>query len=67
MNPTPKPQSKVTCGECHHFKRDTEGISRCRDTGEYFMGECLKGLRPDTEIKQFANKPRICKFYISKP
>lgn len=53
----------VTCGACRWFQRDTQGRSFSLETGEYFMGVCAKGLKPDTEIKQFANKPRECKSY----
>lgn len=53
----------VTCGACRWFQRDTQGRSFNIETGEYYMGVCAKGLRPDTEIKQFANKPRECKSY----
>ena len=60
---TPK---KVFCSDCRHFRRDTEGPSYRRDTGDFFMGDCLKGLHPDTIKKQFADKPRICKLYSTK-
>lgn len=53
----------VYCSDCRNFRRDTEGISFRNDTGEYFMGECLVGLHPDTPKKQFADKPRVCKSY----
>lgn len=56
-------QQRVYCGECKQFKRDTEGPSRSIETGEYFMGVCLKGLRPDGMRKVFANKPRECEGY----
>jgi len=55
---------KIYCSECAHFKRDTEGISRSRITGEYFIGICLCGLHPDTMRKQFADKPRDCSSYM---
>jgi hypothetical protein len=55
----------VYCGECRHFQRDTEGRSFSNETGEYFMGVCAKGLHPDTAIKQFANKKRVCNEYKS--
>ena len=29
-------------------------------THVYFMGTCALGLTPDTPIKQFADKPRVC-------
>lgn len=51
---------KVFCGECRHFQRDTEGRNRRNDTGEYFMGICLKGIVTDGLRKQFADKPRVC-------
>lgn len=51
---------KVRCADCQHFKRDTEGQSRSVLTGEYFMGICTKGLHPDSPIKQFADKLRVC-------
>jgi hypothetical protein len=50
----------VRCSDCVHFRRDTEGISRSVTTGEYFMGVCKAGLHPDSPIKQFANKYRLC-------
>lgn len=56
----PPPPKRVTCGECRHFVRDTSGISRSNDTGEYFMGFCTQDLHPDNCLKVFANKPRIC-------
>jgi len=62
----PKAEAKVVwvyCSDCRNFRRDTEGISHRIDTGEYFMGECLVGLHPDTPKKQFADKPRVCKSY----
>lgn len=55
----PKP-AKVYCSDCSHFVRDTEGISRNIETGEYFMGICNKGLTPDGCKKVFANHLRIC-------
>lgn len=55
----------VTCSTCIHFARDTDGISRCRDTGEYFMGVCSLGLTPDTPIKQFSKKRRVCRKHKS--
>lgn len=55
---------KVFCANCKVFNRDTEGISYNKETGEYYMGECGKGLHPDTPRKQFANKPRYCDSYI---
>lgn len=57
---------KVRCADCRHFRRDTEGISLSVETGEYFMGVCGTGLRPDTPIKQFADKERICNQYEAK-
>lgn len=51
----------MRCAECQHFKRDTEGISRTAETGEFFMGTCTLGLHPDTPIKQFADHLRECK------
>lgn len=53
----------VTCGACRWFQRDTQGRNFNVETGEYYMGVCAKGLKPDTEIKQFANKPRECESY----
>lgn len=61
----PPPPQKVTCADCRHFVRDTSGISRNNETGEYFMGVCSKGLTPDGCRKAFANKPRICQQYLS--
>lgn len=63
----PRPQvQKVRCADCRHFRRETEGISRNIDTGEYFMGDCSIGLHPDSPIKQFANRERICNQFIKK-
>ena len=56
-------QPKVYCGECRHFVRDTSGTSFSIATGEYFMGECVEGLHPDTPKKQFADKARKCEHY----
>lgn len=53
----------VTCGDCRHFRRDTEGRSYSCETGEYFLGFCELELTPDTKIKQFANKKRQCTEY----
>lgn len=61
----PAEPKRVTCGECRHFVRDTSGISRSNETGEYFMGVCGKGLTPDNIRKVFANKPRICSHHLS--
>lgn len=66
MNPQQQQVVRVTCADCLFFKRDTEGPSYSRDTGEYFMGECGKGLYPDTIRKQFANKPRECAKFEQK-
>ena len=49
----------VYCGECAHFERDKDGMSRdCN--GIYFMGICAKGIHTDSPRKQFADKPRHC-------
>ena len=56
----------VTCGECRRYERDTEGRSYNRTTGEYFLGRCGAGLHPDTPVKQFANKPRVCDKFWAK-
>lgn len=61
--PTKECPKQVVCAECRHFKRDIDGISRVLETGMYFMGVCELGLKPDSPIKQFAIKPRICKEY----
>lgn len=53
----------VRCGGCKHFRRDTEGPSFEAGTGVYFMGVCVLGLKPDSPIKQFADKPRECNRY----
>lgn len=53
----------VTCGMCRHFRRDTEGPSYNTYTHEYFMGVCGLGLKPDSQIKQFADKKRVCDRY----
>lgn len=58
-------QQRVYCGECKQFQRDTEGPSKSIETGEYFMGVCLKGLIPDGMRKVFANKPRVCEGFES--
>lgn len=55
----PKPVL-VTCETCRHFRRDTEGPSLNAETGVYFMGVCALGLKPDSPIKQFADKPHQC-------
>ena len=61
---------KVYCSNCRHFKRDTEGISRRVDTGEFFLGVSDIGCDPDhtfniltNRAKIFADKPRTCKEY----
>lgn len=62
-----KEKAKVTlvrCGECRHFRRDTEGPSYNVYTHEYFMGVCGLGLKPDSPIKQFADKSRVCGNYM---
>lgn len=56
----------VTCGECRRYERDTEGRSYNRETGEFFLGLCGEGLHPDTPVKQFANKPRVCEKFLAK-
>lgn len=56
---------KVYCSDCQHFQRDTSGISR-DIKGVYFMGVCQRGLHPDSPIKQFADKPRICETFKPK-
>ena len=60
----PKP-TLVVCADCRHFRRDTTGPSYNAYTHVYFMGSCALGLTPDTPIKQFADKPHICKKHIS--
>lgn len=58
---TPKTQPRlVTCASCRHFHLDSSGPSYNSDTHIYFMGICTLGLTPDSPIKQFANRPRIC-------
>ncbi|MBR6130307.1 MAG: hypothetical protein IKQ20_00430, partial [Bacteroidales bacterium] len=54
----PKP---VTCRRCRHFLLDTKGISYNVYTKVYFMGVCLLGRKPDSPIKQFADRERLCK------
>ena len=54
----------VTCGRCRHFRRDTEGPSYNAYTHEYFMGVCGLGLKPDSPIKQFADRHRVCSKYL---
>lgn len=54
----------VTCGTCRHFRRDTDGPSRNAYTHEYFMGACAFGLKPDSPIKQFADKARVCERFV---
>lgn len=58
-----KQPTTVYCSDCKHFLRDTEGPSRRNGLGEFFMGQCLAGLHPDTIKKQFADKPRRCDSY----
>ncbi len=59
---------RVCCSDFRWFVRDTEGNSFKLGTNPkyYFMGECSKGLHPDTIKKQFADKPRICQTYSEK-
>lgn len=57
-----KPKT-VFCSSCRIFRRDTEGISRRNDTGEYFMGLCPEG-HTDGHRKVFADKPRQCSDFI---
>ena len=57
---------RVKCSDCRWFVRETEGISFRLDTKEFFMGDCSKGLHPDTPIKQFADHLRECKTYRAK-
>lgn len=64
--PKAKELPTVYCAECCYFIRDTSGRSYCHETGEYFLGVCNLGLKPDTVIKQFANRPRHCKNYVKK-
>ena len=54
----------VTCGRCRHFRLDTEGPSYYAYTHEYFMGVCGLGLKPDSPIKQFADKARVCENFL---
>ena len=54
----------VTCGACRHFRRDTEGPSFDAYTHEYFMGVCGLGLKPDSPIKQFADRKRVCGRFV---
>lgn len=53
----------VRCADCIYRERDTEGISRRMDTGEYFMGRCRKGHGAPYKI--FMDKERICKDHKS--
>lgn len=53
----------VMCRGCRHFRRDTEGRSYNAYTHEYFMGVCGLGLKPDSPIKQFADRERLCKAF----
>lgn len=62
-NSKPIVRPTVYCSNCLWFSRDTDGPSRNNDTGEYFLGICQRGLHPDSDIKQFANKPRHCQTY----
>lgn len=61
--PAAKPKL-VTCGMCRHFRRDTEGPSYNAYTHEYFMGVCGLGLKPDSPIKQFADRERVCEGFL---
>lgn len=54
----------VTCGTCRHFLHDTEGPSFNAYTHEYFVGVCSLGLKPDSPIKQFANRKRMCGRFV---
>lgn len=42
---------------------DTKGISYNVYTKVYFMGVCLLGRKPDSPIKQFADRERLCKAF----
>ena len=55
----PKPVRRIKCGDCRHFRRDTEGRSLSKE-GVFFMGLCSLGLHPDSPVKQFADKMREC-------
>ena len=54
----------VTCRRCRHFLLDTKGISYNVYTKVYFMGVCLLGLKPDSPIKQFSDKARVCDSFM---
>ena len=60
----PQKVTLVTCGRCRHFRRDTEGPSYNAYTHEYFMGVCGLGRKPDSPIKQFADKARVCDSFL---
>lgn len=60
----PQKPTLVTCGTCRHFRLDTEGPSYNAYTHEYFMGVCGLGLKPDSPIKQFADKKRVCGRFV---
>lgn len=56
-------EKSVFCCDCVHFQRDTEGISRNIETGEFYMGHCAKDCDVTPygyKAKMFANKPRKC-------
>jgi len=54
---------RVCCSDCRRFSRDKSGPSFSIQTGEYFMGTCLKG-HADGSNKVFADKPRNCSDHI---
>lgn len=58
-----KNTAKVYCARCSQFTRDTDGHSRSRETGEFFMGRCGCGHSDVPSGKLFANKPRVCDTY----
>jgi len=58
-----KKPTLVACATCAHFHRDTSGPSFNAETRIFFMGTCALGLTPHSPIKQFADKPHICKLY----
>ena len=52
---------KVRCRNCRNFVRDTAGISFSLQSGEFFMGRCLRGR--NSPYKVFMDEERVCGEY----
>lgn len=69
MPPKTKPTTKlepqkVRCADCRHFLRDTAGTSHTAQRPyRFFLGVCKKGQTPDSQIKQFADREKVCPIY----